>query len=68
MGRRIDRLIGTPEARAAHRQAKQHLAQVTDRDRDETPDYYAANQAVIDAEQQLPKWRRYPTGPARGTR
>lgn len=58
MGRLADKLIGTPEARAAHRDAKQNLAQVPGRE--ETPAYYAANQAVIDAEQQLPKWRRYP--------
>jgi hypothetical protein len=31
--------------------------------RDETSDYVTANDAVIGAEQNLPKWRRYPTTP-----
>jgi hypothetical protein len=55
VARLIDRLIGTPAARAAHRDAKDDLAEITD---PETPDYLAANDAVVTAEQHLPKWRR----------
>jgi len=62
--RPLDKLIGTPAARATHRAARQHLDTVSRRDRDETPDYIAANDAVIDAEQNLPRWRRYPTNPS----
>ncbi|CDR08543.1 hypothetical protein [Streptomyces iranensis] len=65
MGARIDRLIGTREARAAHRAARQELAEVSDRDRraglhDETDEFVAANSKVNAAEKQLPRWRRLP--------
>ncbi|MGW4075978.1 hypothetical protein ACWELB_21115 [Streptomyces asiaticus] len=65
MGARIDKLIGTKQARAAHRQARQELAELSDRDRragihEETDEFLAANSKVIDAEKKLPKWRRGP--------
>ncbi|MFJ3699517.1 hypothetical protein ACIPW9_36235 [Streptomyces sp. NPDC090052] len=55
------KIAGTPEARTAHRKAKDELERVSRRDRDETDAYVAANQAVIDAEQDLPRWRRGPS-------
>ncbi|MGW7688863.1 hypothetical protein ACWGMA_08205 [Streptomyces asiaticus] len=65
MGARIDKLIGTKQARAAHREARQELAELSDRERragirDETDEFLAANSRVIDAEKKLPKWRRLP--------
>lgn len=60
MARLLDKLIGTTEARKTYRDAKETLADVGRRDRDETDAFLAANQTVIDAEQHLPKWRRYP--------
>ncbi|OJF15517.1 hypothetical protein [Couchioplanes caeruleus] len=39
-------------------QARQHLAEVSDRDRYESDDYLDANDAVIDAEQPLKWWQR----------
>lgn len=60
MGKLINRVIGTPEARARVRQAQQHLEEVSAGITEETDDYLAANQAVIDAEQALPRWRRGP--------
>lgn len=59
----IDRIAGTPKARKQYRDAKQHLADVSRRGGADTNDYLAAHDAVIDAEQNLPKWRRYPIGP-----
>lgn len=52
-----DRIFGTSEARTEYREAKTELAQVAKRDRDETDDYLAANDRVVQAEQQLPRWR-----------
>jgi hypothetical protein len=62
-----NRVLGTPEARAAHRDARQRLAEVTAADRaasrhEETDEYLAANSKVIEAEKALPKWRRGLTG------
>ncbi|KAB1146803.1 hypothetical protein F7R91_14590 [Streptomyces luteolifulvus] len=60
MGQFIDRLIGTKEARAKVRAAQQHLEEVSAGITEETDEYLAANQAVIDAEEALPRWRRGP--------
>lgn len=56
----INRVFGTPEARARVRAAQQHLEQVSAGITEETDEYLAANQAVIDAEEDLPRWRRGP--------
>jgi hypothetical protein len=61
MGKRIDRIIGTPEARAAHTAARTELAEVSAGTTEETDEFLAANDAVIQAEQALPKWRRGPS-------
>lgn len=68
MGRLTNKIAGTPEARAAHRAAKNELHRLAETERSagidaETDEYLAANRKVIDAEQALPKWRRYPIGP-----
>jgi hypothetical protein len=57
----MDRIIGTREARAAHREAREHLDEVSRRDREETDDFVAANDRVIETEKKLPKWRRGPS-------
>ncbi|MEV7364272.1 hypothetical protein [Streptomyces sp. NPDC091299] len=57
----ISRVFGTPEARAKFRAARQHLEAVSAGITEETDEYLAANQAVIDAEQGLPRWRRGPS-------
>ena len=41
-----------------HKAAKQHLDEVSKRDRTETEDYHAANNRVIETEQHVPWWRR----------
>ncbi|WP_372344700.1 hypothetical protein [Streptomyces sp. KL116D] len=61
MGKRFDRVFGTPEARTAHREARHELAAVSAETREETDEFLAANQKVIDSEQALPKWRRGPS-------
>jgi hypothetical protein len=53
-----DKIFGTGEARAAHREARGDLDRVSRRDREETDEFLAANRRVIEAEQALPKWRR----------
>jgi hypothetical protein len=58
--RLIDRLIGTPEARANVQAARQRLAEVSAGITEETPEYLEANSAVIAAELDLPRWRRGP--------
>ncbi|MCD9196051.1 hypothetical protein [Streptomyces albireticuli] len=60
MGRRVDKVIGSREARAEYRAAKEELHRVSCRDQEETDDFLAANGAVIEAEKKLPRWRRYP--------
>lgn len=59
--RLFSRIAGTPAARSTHRKAKDELERVSRRDRDETDDYVEANKRVIDAEQDLPRWRRGPS-------
>ncbi|GAA2217994.1 hypothetical protein GCM10010400_75030 [Streptomyces aculeolatus] len=54
----MDRIIGTPEARAAHREAREHLDEVSRRDREETDEFLDANNRVIETEKDLPRWRR----------
>ncbi|WP_407563331.1 hypothetical protein [Streptomyces sp. 184] len=54
----MDRIIGTPEARAAHREAKGELDRVTRRVECDSGEHVAANDRVIETEQALPKWRR----------
>ncbi|MEU5946330.1 hypothetical protein ABZ793_12300 [Micromonospora sp. NPDC047465] len=48
----------TRKARAAHRAARRELARVSDRDREVTPAYLAANARVIRSEKRLPWWKR----------
>ena len=60
MGKFINRMFGTPEARARVRAAQEHLEEVSAGLTEETDEYLAANQAVIDAEEDLPRWRRGP--------
>jgi len=60
----LDKLIGTTEARSEHRAARASLHfHAKASGHQETPAWTDANQRVIDAEQQLPRWRRYATGP-----
>lgn len=54
----MDRIIGTPEARTAHREARDHLDEVSRRDREETDEFLDANNRVIETEKDLPRWRR----------
>ena len=60
MGTLFNRVFGTPEARASVRAAQQHLEEVSAGLTEETPEYLAANDAVIAAEEDLPAWRRGP--------
>lgn len=46
------------QAIADHKAAKQHLAEVSQRDQAETNDYLAANAEVAATEKQVPWWRR----------
>ncbi|WP_433530365.1 hypothetical protein ACQPYA_30070 [Micromonospora sp. CA-263727] len=49
------------EKRAAireHKAAREDLARVSSKSRDVTPEYLAANRRVLDAEKNLPWWRR----------
>lgn len=57
----MDRIIGTPEARTAHREARDDLERVSRRDREESDEFLAANDRVIETEKDLPKWRRGPS-------
>ncbi|WP_229401891.1 hypothetical protein [Micromonospora okii] len=41
-----------------HKAAREHLAEVTSRTRDVNDEYLAANSAVIDAEKNVPWYRR----------
>ena len=61
MGKRIDQIFGTPEARANHNAAREELAEVSSRTREETDEFLAANDKVIAAEKALPKWRQGPS-------
>lgn len=54
----MDRIVGTPEARAAHREAKDELESVTRRVECDSDEHVAANDRVVEAEQNLPRWRR----------
>lgn len=58
MGRFIDKIAGTSEARATYRDAKDELERVSKRDGAETDDYLDANSAVVQAEADLPWYRR----------
>lgn len=55
----FSRIAGTTEARANNRAARENLERVAG-GREETPEYVAANRAVIESEKALPKWRRGP--------
>jgi hypothetical protein len=59
----MDKVIGTPAARATYRKAKDALHEQSEQDRkagrhDESDEFTAANDAVIAAEQNIPAWRR----------
>ncbi|MDM4720128.1 hypothetical protein QTQ03_26545 [Micromonospora sp. WMMA1363] len=41
-----------------HRDARRELDRVSRKSRDVTPEYLAANRRVIDAEKNVPWWRR----------
>jgi hypothetical protein len=51
------KIAGSSEARSTYRDAKNELERVG-RGRSETAAFHAANRAVIQAEQDLPRWRR----------
>lgn len=58
-----ERALGSPEAVAAHKAARERLERVSEADRKagrdwETDDYLEANAAVIEAEKHVPWWRR----------
>jgi len=42
----------------AHKAARENLARVSSKTKDVTPEYLKANRAVIDAEKNVPWWRR----------
>lgn len=46
------------EDRDAYKAARAELERISERDREETDDYLAANHAVIEAEKKLPWWQR----------
>ncbi|MEU8185982.1 hypothetical protein [Micromonospora carbonacea] len=41
-----------------HKDARKHLAEVSSKTTEVTDEYLAANRAVIDAEKNIPWWRR----------
>jgi hypothetical protein len=49
-----DKILGTPEDRAELKAARADLTRIADRDREESDDFVAANDRVIDAEQNVP--------------
>ncbi|WP_394436236.1 hypothetical protein [Streptomyces sp. SGAir0957] len=54
-----DKLLGTPEAVAAHRQASADLERYNTRDADDTdPGYLAANDRKGETAEHVPWWRR----------
>jgi len=58
-----ERVLGSPEAVAAHKAARAELERVGESDRKagrdwETDEYLDANDAVIEAEKHVPWWRR----------
>lgn len=58
-----ERLLGDPQAVAAHKKARAELERVSEADRKagrhwETEEYLDANDAVIETEQHVPFWRR----------
>ena len=56
MGKLTDKILGDRQAVADHKAAKQALH--NNHDTDETDEYVALNQRVIDTEQRVPWWRR----------
>lgn len=58
-----ERVLGSPEAVAAHKAARGRLERVGEADRKtgrdwETDEYLDANSAVIETEKHVPWWRR----------
>ncbi|MFI9231339.1 hypothetical protein [Streptomyces rimosus] len=55
----ISKVFGSSENRAAYRDAKTDLENVSRRDRTESDATVAANDRVVAAEKNLPRWRRH---------
>lgn len=54
----FSKIAGDSDARREHQEAKDNLTRIGKRDRHETNDFVEANECVVQAEQNLPRWRQ----------